>query len=193
MRAACLGVLVLAACGSADRPCPSGHVRDEDRARAIVARLQSTPLGAALAAELPRTAGLCFSEHALNVVVEDHTLLLASSLPHDEAAARLGHFLVHIRDGLPLREPIDRGADCDALVARALDREAVAYVTEVRLQRALGVTPHALSFEFADDIATLEDAPAIATVRAYLEAHPTGAPHIDGLAAGYRERCLRSR
>lgn len=187
--------LTLGACGAdaAEPPCPAGHHRDASRAAAIVQRLGTVPEGATLVSLLAGTQGICFGDEALNVVTSDRAFLLASSLEDGEAAARLGHLLIHVRDGLPMGDAIPSDADCDALVREALDREAVAYVAEVRLQRALGVTPRTLAFEFAFELERLDEPSARARVRAYLEEHPTGAPNIDGLSAGYLARCLRER
>jgi hypothetical protein len=187
-----LACLAFAGCG-AETSCPEGHHRDPARAADIVERLGSTPEGAALAALLPGTRGLCFSSEALDVITAERALLLSEAVGIDEAAARTGHLLVHARDGLPMPATIPAGADCDALVAVALEREAEAHLVEWRLQRALGASPRRHAFEFDDELLGLTDGARRAAVRAYLAAHPAGAPGIDGLGAGYLSRCLRER
>jgi len=173
--------------------CPPDYAEDTERAARVGARLSSVPEGRELTRYLD-THVMCFAEGGIGVITPTHQLLLASELDDGEDAARLGHLLVHARDGLPLEEdeaPRRHAAlDCDARVAQALDREAVAHVVEVRLQAALDVRPRRHAFEFtADVLASPNEAEAIALVRRYLDAHPTGAPGIDGLAAGYRQRC----
>lgn len=173
-------------------PCPVGHVRDPERAERLMAVLERAPAGAALSPLLARTEGMCFSPDAIDVVTTERVLLLSTRSTDEEAAARIGHLLVHVRDGLPLGD-LQPGADCDAEVERALRLESVAYVTEVRLQAALGARPTLRRFEFEGAIAPLDDAAAAEHVLSYLRAHPTGAPGIDGLAAGYRTRCETER
>jgi hypothetical protein len=158
-----------------------------------VRQLERTAEGAALAALLPGTAGLCFAPGALDVITAERALLLSEAMEVREAAARTGHLLVHIRDGVPMPASVPAGADCEALVSVALDREAEAHLVEWRLQRALGASPRVHAFEFDDDLLALPDGARRDAVRAYLAAHPTGAPGIDGLAASYLSRCIRAR
>lgn len=167
--------------------CPAGHTEDAPRAARIAARLASVAEGRALGRHLEGHV-LCFAPDGLGVISEERQLLLSEALGDGENAARVGHLLVHARDGLPLE--YGSVTDCDARVARALDREALAHVVEVRLQVALGVTPRHFAFEFAAEVmAADDDASAVALVRRYLNEHPTGAPGIDGLSAAYHQRC----
>lgn len=194
MRGPLAALLVLGCSGAPEpAPCPLGHHRDPARAAELEARLADTREGAPLAALLAGTAGICFAADAIDVITTERVLLLSDGMETGEAAARLGHLLVHVRDGLPMREAIPRGADCEALLDEALDREAQAHAAEMRLQRALGAVPRRHAFEITDAVLALPEAEQAGAVRAYLEAHPTGAPGIDGLAAGYLERCLRER
>ena len=89
-------------------------------------------------------------------------------------------------------DPIPAGADCPALVHHALELEARAYATESRLRAALGVTAPVMAFEIEGETAPLPDVEATARWLAYLEAHPTGAPGIDALGAGYLAQCQRA-
>lgn len=186
---------LLAACGtpSAPSPCRTGLHADEARATAIEARLASVPEGRALLdAARARLAAICFAEPgSASVVTTDHVAVLARDLEEGEAAARLGHLLVHLRDGLPL-EAVPEGASdarCDEGVSRALALEATAYVTEVELQRALGAAPRVLRFELGDMLAALPAGEREPAVQRYLAEHPDGAPGIEGLASAYRQRC----
>ncbi len=192
---ALLVALTLVGCTDAapTTACPSGSTSDDARALRIRARLESVPSGA----ELVREAGasvrsICFAPAGgLSVVDHDHRIVLAEGLEEGEAAARLGHLLVHLRDGLPDDGLI--GPDCDAAVERALVREASAYVREVLLQTELGARPTTLAFEFAPAVAAALPDARESIVLAYLRAHPDGAPGIDALAAGYRARCESAR
>lgn len=181
----------LAACTSAPvATCPAGTDADAARASAIETRLASVSEGRALLGSRDRVAAICFGDGA-SVITSDHVVLLARTLEEGEAAARLGHLLVHARDGLPI-DVIHAGvseSDCDAAVDRALALEARAYVTEVALQDALHAQPSVLAFEFASDVRTSTPDAREPLVLAYLRAHPTGAPGIEGLAAAYRARC----
>ncbi len=181
--------LALAACGTSDEGaprCPAGYERDGARAARISARLSSVPEGRPLLGWLEDHV-MCFAPEGLGVVTAEGQLLLPSTVDDGEGAARVGHLLVHARDGRPLED--DEDGPCDRRVARALDREAVAHVTEVRLQAALGVRPRRFAFEFAADVLAATPPEDVAIVRRYLEDHPDGAPGIDGLATAYRQRC----
>lgn len=189
-----LVLALIAGCGSGEPStphCPPGSQPDEARAAAVRARLASVASGEALiAAAGDRVSCVCFAAPGSTSAVDDtHAILLASDLEEGEAAARFGHLLVHLRDGLP-DEGLHR-PDCDAAVERALAREATAYVREIELQTEVGARPRMLAFEMSSDVLAAPREEREAIVLAYLRAHPHGAPGIDGLAAGYRERCER--
>lgn len=191
-RGAVACAVALVACGAPGPVCPTGHHPDAARTARTLERLRSTPEGEALAALERQLRGVCWGPEALDVITTERLVLLSEALEDGEAAARLGHLLVHVRDGLPLRETIPPGADCEALVAEALDREAVAYAAELRLQHALAAAPRLHAFGL-ERLVALDPETQRAELRAHLEAHPLGAPGIDALAAGYRERCRRER
>ncbi|MFO0683891.1 MAG: hypothetical protein U0234_17675 [Sandaracinus sp.] len=189
--------LVLAACGTTPVPAPAGcseglHA-DAARQARLEARLGSVAEGSALlAAARDRVAAVCFAAPgSASVVTTDRVLVLAEDLEESEAAARLGHLLVHLRDGLPLEAVPEgaRGAACDEAVTRALALESVAYATEIELQRALEATPHVLRFEITDAVLALAPEARARYVARYLAEHPDGAPGIEGLAHAYRLRC----
>lgn len=174
-------------------PCPEGALDQPARTDAIVALLGSVPEGAALLeATRARMGRVCFAPEGPNAIDADLTLVLDRALSDGEAAARVGHLLVHVRDGLPYVDA-PPGTDCDARVAHALDREAEAHAVELELRSALGVGGSRLVFPFE---AAFQSAPSherVALVRRWLEEHPDGAPGLDGLATGYRMRCERER
>ncbi|WP_236604107.1 hypothetical protein [Sandaracinus amylolyticus] len=184
MRLAVLVSIVLVACEEPSS-CPQGALDLPARAEAITTRLASVPEGAALLRDHdPR---ICFADSPSVIDEQTHAVLLDRALAAGEAAARLGHLLVHVRDGSPYRD----GPDCDVVVARALDAEARAHALELDLRRALSVTPDVLRYEFEPAYWAVPEHERIALVRAYLESHPDGAPGIDALASGYRARCAR--
>lgn len=188
-----LALLVLIGCGAPAPACPSGTHADAARASAIEHRLASVAEGRALIdAARARVPAICFgASESASVISTDRVILLAEGLEEGEAAARLGHLLVHARDGLATDE-VHAGMDADACelgVDRALDLEARAYVVEVSLQSALGARPTTLAFEFADAMRAAPPDARFEIARAYLRDHPDGGPGIDGLASAYRAIC----
>lgn len=194
------GILVLALLGAGCEdpvgrsyhapPCPEGALDLPARADAVVARLASVPEGAALIEETRSRLGrICFGRGPSVLEERERHVVLDAALGEREAAARLGHLLSHVHTGSPYQP----GPDCDAVVARALDAEARAHALELELRRALSVQqPSSLSFgELEPAFWAAPEDRRVAVVREYLEAHPEGAPGIDGLAAGYRARCDR--
>ncbi len=181
--------LALAGCGGGAPACPEGTRSDDARALEIRTRLASVVGGAELVRDaVARVRAICFAPATSASVIDDtFVVILQSDLEPGEAAARLGHLLVHVRDGLP--SALLHGPDCGSAVERALAREATAYVREVALQAELGAAPRALAFEFAADVLAAAPERREPIVLDYLRAHPGGAPGIDGLAAGYRARC----
>ncbi len=188
--------LVVVGCGPPAAPspsCPSGTHLDAARASAIETRLASVDEGRAwIDAARARVSAICFgSVSSPSVITTDRTVVLSSALEEGEAAARLGHLLVHAREGLPT-DMVGRGqgdATCDAAVERALTLEARAYVVEVSLQAALGAHPITLAFEFTDEMRAAPRTQREAIALAYLHAHPDGGPGIDGLESAYRALC----
>ena len=182
--------LLLIGCGATPPACPDGTRPDTARASAIEARLSTVSEGRALIESAH--VSICFvTSGSSSVITTDRVVLLASELEEGEAAARLGHLLVHARDGLPI-DLIQSGLDhdaCEAAVDRALTLEARAYVTEIALQDALGAHPTTLAFAFAADVRAAPEPERESIAHAYLVAHPDGGPGLDGLAAAYRARC----
>ncbi len=187
-----LVVLALIGCGPASVPCPSGTHADATRASAIEARLETTEEGRALMSARSGVSAVCFGDATrASVITSTRVIVLANGLEEGEAAARLGHLLVHARDGLP-NEVLGAGqgdATCDAAVEHALRLEAHAYVVEVALQDALDAHPTMLAFEFAPEMRAAPPNERESIALAYLHAHPLGGPGIDGLESGYRALC----
>ncbi|MDQ3037104.1 MAG: hypothetical protein M3Y87_32215 [Myxococcota bacterium] len=187
-------MLVLGACsggpGSTHAPpCPEGALDQPARADAIVARLASVPEGAAIVESArARVARICFGSGA-SVIDDERTVLLDRALSEGEAASRLGHLMMHARDGSPYQP----GSDCEVVVARALDAEARAHAVELALRRALSVRGEALVYELEPVFWETPERDRVALVRAWLESHPDGGGGFDALGAGYRERCERDR
>lgn len=193
-----LPFLLVCACGTGASPpaatCPSGARTDDPRAARLASLLGSTDEGHTLAdGWLSGVRRICFEEGSLSVITHEHVVLLDARMSDEEAAARLGHLLVHERDGHPMSEPVTPSTDCTALVHEALVRESRAYAAESRLRTALAVHDPVLAFEPIVDAEPRADPEASARWLVYLEAHPTGAPGIDALGAGYFAQCERDR
>lgn len=168
-------------------PCPHGLVESLGRAARVVAALRATDEGARWLRRLGQTeVRLCFGAVDVPVVTEDRALLLDARTDDAECAARVGHLVAHVVEGMPMPARIEADADCPALVDRALVAEAEAYAVELRLRRALGLTEPRYEFE-ADFHASPQQGEA--TILAYLRAHPEGGPGLDGLGAAYAQRC----
>jgi hypothetical protein len=189
-------VASLVACRStpAPLPCPRGFSTDEARAEVLIAALDRVPEGREVRNVAPNLAAtrVCFGPAAVSASTSDGVVLLDAALGDAEAAARLGHLLLHVKRGSPLVLPEDR-AGCDAAVDRALAAEADALALELRLRRALGVAAPKMSYAFEEPFWKAEPEARTPLVLAYLRAHPQGAPGLDALAAGYARRCREAR
>ncbi len=173
-------------------PCPRGFSLDETRTTILLAALGRVPEGREVRDAAPNPPRVCFGPAATSVLTSEEVVLLDSALGEAEAAARLGHLLLHVKRGSPLVLPADR-AGCAAAVESALGVEAEALVLELHLRRALGVATPQIPYTFEGSF--WEAAPEARTelVLAYLRAHPDGAPGLDALAAGYARRCREAR
>lgn len=178
------------ASGAAPPPCPEGALDQPARADATIALLASVPEGAAIVGSARAQIGrVCFGAEHVSAITEERTIVLERALAPGEAAARLGHLMLHARDGLPYRA----GPDCDEVVARALDAEAEAHALELRLRRALSVEPRVLTYDFEQAFWSAPERTRTQVIRDWLEAHPEGGGGVDALAAGYRQRCEHER
>lgn len=172
-------------------PCPEGFVDAIGEGARVREGLAALPEGAALLAALRVEVRWCFGVVDVPVVADGRVLVMDRRAPRAEQIARAGHLLLHVTEGLPLPETIGAGADCDALVARAIEREAEAHVLEARLRRALELPPD--RYEFEPALWAAPEADRVALVARYLREHPDGAPNVDALASGYRQRCETER
>jgi len=170
--------------------CPEGQRAEPARAARIRAQLGSTAAGAQLLAERDGDA-ICFSDIQVSSVTEGRVFLLAEDDTDDALAARLGHLLHHAVNGMPFPDEVPGGADCEAIVERAVEREAEAYVLEIRLRAELGLVPDRFDFEPAVLGTTEPDDRLL--VAEYLRAHPDGARNLDPLVSGYLRRCRAER
>lgn len=183
--AAAAAVTVALGCGRADPGCPAGLSADAARTQQLLARLAAVEEGAAITRRLQGAPRVCFGQVAVSAVSHEGAVLLDSAMPEAEAAARLGHLLLHALDGSPA--PRAGEVDCDAAVRRALDIEARAFAVELLLRQALGVT--GIRYGFEEDFRRAPIEAREARIRAWLEAHPAGGQGVDALADGYRRRC----
>jgi hypothetical protein len=118
---------LLSACGAA---CPPGTSADPSREAELRARL------AELEPALARTRATVCTGAPQDGLAGDRVLLADASDP--AAAARLGHLLLHRRDGLLPPTP---GPACAAEVERALAGERAAHAAEAGWRRAWGLPP----------------------------------------------------
>jgi hypothetical protein len=187
-------VLTLEACGSESRAtggCPGGAIEIPARTASILARLSSVPAGASLVqAAGGRVRVFCFAERGPNAIDDTAAIVLDPALAEADAAARVGHLLLHLRDGSPYPAPADADADCDSIVDRALDREAAAHAVELELRRALAAAPGVLRFDFEEAFWAAPGPERLALVRRALA---TGAAGPGRLAIEYRARCEHER
>ena len=176
-------------------PCPRGTTDRPAVSDAIVGLLVSTREGSELLAATERSRGrLCFGPQELSVVSDSSSLVLSDALSVPEAAARVGHLLVHVRDGLPYRDGDGAQAgSCEEIADRALAREAPAYALELRLRRELRVEGPVMAFDFERDYWAAPEAERDALILGWLRAHPLGGPGVDALGDGYRARCEAER
>lgn len=195
LRWAC-ALLVGASAGCATPPeaerCPAPLQADGRRARALLERLRSRPEGDPIVARLRgRSPTICFGDPPFSAVTTDGVILMQSRLTEREAAARLGHLLVHVIEGLPMERP--GPGSCEQQVDEALGAEARALAVEIRLRRALDVGPDpALRYEFEAPFWQAAPDAREPVILHYLREHPDGGPGVDALASAYRQRC-RSR
>jgi hypothetical protein len=167
-------------------PCPFGYVDHVGRKESLLALLNATDEGRRIVSSLGASeVRFCFGRIDVPVVSEGRLLLLDQSADDAPLAARTAHLFLHIVNGPPVPDEIARGADCDAIVDRALHAEARAYAVEVRLRRELGVA--GVRYEFEPAFWASEDGER--TIYEYLVAHPDGGPGLDALGTAYRQRC----
>ncbi len=168
-------------------PCPPMFFERVGDGERIRERLRALPEGAALLDALRVEVRFCFGTIDVPVVSEGRVLVLDARAERPEQTARVGHLLHHVVHGLPFPNEVPAGADCDALIETAIAREAEAYALEARLRRAQDLAPD--RYEFEPDLWAAPEADRVELVARYLREHPTGAPNMDPLVAGYRQRC----
>jgi hypothetical protein len=167
-------------------PCPFGYMDRVGQGELIMARLRTSEEGRQIADALGTTeVRFCFGDIEVPAVTEGRLLLLTEGESVDVLAARTGHLLTHVLRGPPLPDDIPRGADCDALVRRALRAEARAYAIELRLRRDFGVMEQ--RYEFEAPFHRARDGERV--IYDYFRAHPEGGPGLDPLPTAYRQRC----
>jgi len=189
-----LAALVVCACRESEPrapACPDGFVADAARATRIFHALERDPEGAKLIDEARSRGAItsCFGSMEVSAVTTERVVLFDEQLGDEEAAARLGHLIEHVVEGLSAEKR--DGETCEEVVRRALAHEAAALSRELRLRRALGVGAAKIRYELEEAFWAAQPDDREALVLAYLEAHPNGAPGIDALAAGYAQRCRR--
>lgn len=181
--------LVWTACkaSNAGSECPTPFLRNERRVQRLWDRLDDAPEGAALVLRTSAKPLVCFGPTEHSVVTTEHIMLLDTAMDDNEAAARFGHLLMHVVEGMPMRE--NQAGNCDARVDAALREEARALSYELRLRRQLGVQAKRIQYEFEEPYWATSEQEREPFVWKYLLDHPEGAPGIDALASGYAKQC----
>ena len=170
--------------------CPARFSADPARQARIASTLDASGEGRAVLARWGRPLPMCFGPVPASVVTEKGVLLMDAKLDDARAAARTAHLVTHLADGLPAL--VKERGDCDARVEQALAAEARALGLELRLLRELRAPPpEGGPWEVEIVYFAAEPAAREAALRAYLRAHPDGAPGVDALAAGYAKRCAQ--
>ncbi|MDC3954949.1 hypothetical protein [Polyangium jinanense] len=175
--------------------CPAGFRADAKRAEGLLAKLGEVPAGARARDHALAKGGVsfCFGRIAVSAVTTSGAVLIDEALGTEEAAARVGHLLTHVAEGLRV-EPGGGDDDCEVITARALAAEASALSLELGLRRAFGVGASArIRYEFEGNFWAAPAEAREGLVLDYLRAHPDGAPGIDALASGYARRCREAR
>src|SRR4051812_33973108 len=98
--------------------CAAGSHHDGAREARIVSHLARTDDGKALLARSSGALRMCFGAPPPRGVLEGDTLVLDARLSDTQAAARVGHLLLHGIERGPGEPPSDLSA-CDAWVAQA--------------------------------------------------------------------------
>jgi hypothetical protein len=192
------GAIALAGCREplpAAPPCPERTREDSARAQRLRDALGSTARGRALLrrADAGPPLRLCFGIVAEPGITPERLVLLDERVGDAEAAARLGHLLLHADEGLPMDEGRARGRSCDERVAEAVRVEARAHALEIELRRDLGVTTPRARFAFEGAFWAAPPDRREAVIRSWLEAHPNGGGGVPGFIAAYRRACERGR
>ncbi|MDC0741803.1 hypothetical protein [Polyangium mundeleinium] len=176
--------------------CPAGFRADDARAEGILAKLGDVPAGARARDQALAKGGIsfCFGRIGVSSVTTSGAVLIDEALGTEEAAARVGHLLTHVAEGLRVEPRGGEDESCEVITERALAAEAAALSLELGLRRALGVGSSArVRYEFEGGYWAAPEKAREGLVLDYLRAHPDGAPGIDALASGYARRCREAR
>ncbi|MDI1429255.1 hypothetical protein [Polyangium sorediatum] len=176
--------------------CPAGFRADDARAEAILAKLGEVPAGARARDQALAKGGVsfCFGRIGVSSVTTSGAVLIDEALGTEEAAARVGHLLTHVAEGLRVEPRSGEDESCEVITERALAAESAALSLELGLRRAFGVGSSArVRYEFEGAYWEAPEAAREGLVLDYLRTHPDGAPGIDALASGYARRCREAR
>jgi hypothetical protein len=132
--AVAIGVL---GCARSRQPCPAGHTDDPARTARIRSLLKTTSEGESLLSGARQPPRVCFGQVDRGVLRTDGIAVLSLGASDGQNAARLGHLLLHEAEGPPLPTALRPDANCDVLVAKAVEAEARAHALEQRLSHEL--------------------------------------------------------
>lgn len=163
--------------------CPPNLAVDSVREKAILARLSGDADASAI---LGGGAGvvICFGTGVEAAVTQDRVIQIDRRLPEIEAAARVLHLALHMREGSPLVGP--PGVDCARWLTAAMDEEARAYAMELQILDKAGVRP---TWPFVEEARGAVAGDRARVIGRWLWDHPDGGGGVPGLAKGYAARC----
>jgi hypothetical protein len=187
-----LSALALIGCGepAPARPaCPDGLHEDESRAGRLVGLLDSTGPGRDLLRRAPALPRICFGDVAEPAITSEGVVLLDPRDDDGEAAARLGHLVLHVVEGLPMSGATGPERPCRERVDDAVRAEARAHALELELRRRLGVTRPRAPFAFENAYWAAPQDRRVEVIRAWFEAHPAGGGGVPGFVDAYGRAC----
>jgi hypothetical protein len=128
-----LTLLLLLGCEK-QSACPDGYRSDPPRTSRVADALGRNSEGKPLLDAARGRYQVCWGEPSVPVIDAQRRLLLPRGATDAEAAARMGHLLLHVVEGIPL-------ADGCGTRALAEQQEKKAHALEARLRAALGASP----------------------------------------------------
>lgn len=171
------------------RACGSLAAADPKRARRIRQRLGSVSRGRTLLSNAPRHVAICFRQSDETALTSDGVVRLDPRDGDGQSAARLGHLLLHLAQGLTRLDPAQHAGGCASFVAHTLRAEAAAHALELELRRDLHVPTDEQGFPFAADYWRAAPAHRVDVIFRYLQNHPDGTEQLPGFAGNAWRRC----
>jgi len=195
--AACAALCAISAMGVsapvvavADADCRPGLRNAPEQVRRLVSMLARTAAGRRVLARIDEPLMACVGQVPMSAIMADGTLILDVRDTDAEAAARLGHLLLHEVEGMPQIAVAGDGRSCDRLVDEAIAAEARAHALELELRRELGVTRPRRPYPFERDFwAAGGHEERVEALERYFRSHPGDSDEAPGFVEAYRRGC----